>query len=583
MKSFVFRATFLLVLPCIILARDLSLIRIQDDAAQPSNAIKDNINQKSFLDFTQSKSVDFAAGGCDCVCDCIPGTDDCSCACICKNPEDEETAAAQKLLEEKRRLRLERQRNYERELQANDSLQVQTTPAPSEGRVEGFQVSRPPTDTPTPVPNVMPSTVPLEVPTDVPAPTPLPTSIQDEDCPQTVTPTSRPSLAPTQAPSAIPSVVTNPDWGGKRKLQAMLQARKSKRKLAVPYNLRRKKEDTFDFIVAGFPKCGTTTLLKTFAAHKETDMNPSEKCAVASPGLPDNVVLRKLDETISEMSVMANIKRSFKCPTAIYNHKTISRMQKHSPKAKFIIGVRHPVLMMQSFYNYRVTEIYQRKLDERIPSFEAAISRKHPWKGLSMDATRFDLFLKQFGKTDMTPDDLYDFIGHPGYQLAIQPNKFSVFLYTVDQIDDENEARNQEFRVSLQNYLGLSETLAPFPHENKNHRVGSEGYNETIDICEDRYSSIRKDLIEQGINSADWIRDQFIRSRDVSVSNEEHFLETLESWRVDPCAPSKEAPIEKTSVPGDGRNEIAEHEPRRRGLATRLWEAVSIDYFNQGN
>ena len=43
----------------------------------------------------------------------------------------------------------------------------------------------------------------------------------------------------------------------------------------------------FDFVVGGFPKCGTTTLLKAFEAHPETDMAAQEQCAVAAPSQPD--------------------------------------------------------------------------------------------------------------------------------------------------------------------------------------------------------------------------------------------------------------------------------------------------------
>jgi hypothetical protein len=36
-----------------------------------------------------------------------------------------------------------------------------------------------------------------------------------------------------------------------------------------------------DFFVAGFPKFGTTTLLKTFDAHNETSVHPEEECSLA--------------------------------------------------------------------------------------------------------------------------------------------------------------------------------------------------------------------------------------------------------------------------------------------------------------
>ena len=339
----------------------------------------------------------------------------------------------------------------------------------------------------------------------------MPSEFTDPECPQTVTPRASP-------------------------VNRKLEEKESKVVKAEAPEV--KSEDSFDFIVAGFPKCGTTTLLKAFGKHNQTDIHPTEQCAIASPKMPDNAVLRRLDDTIATLSVSPETKRSFKCPTAIYNHRAISRMEKHSPDTKFIVGVRHPVLMLQSFYNYRVTEIYNRGLADKIPSFEEVLARKRPWKGVSMDASRFELFLKQFGKTGMTGDELSELAGRPGYQLAVQPNKFKIFLYSVDQMEDQDEQRSNKFRGTLQKYLGLSQPLPSFGHENINHQVGSNGFKETIDICQDKYSEVRAQLIRQASKSSDWLRDQFIHSADVWVANEDHFVATLDSWSVDPCSRS---------------------------------------------
>lgn len=139
----------------------------------------------------------------------------------------------------------------------------------------------------------------------------------------------------------------------------------------------------FDFIIAGFPKCGTTTLLKAFAAHEETDMAAREQCAIASPLQADVRVHRLLDETLAGLSPDPHMKRSFKCPTALYNYKGIARLQKHSPFAKIVVGTRHPVKMLQSFYNYRVTEIKEKGLSEPIPTLEEVLANPTPWKGVS--------------------------------------------------------------------------------------------------------------------------------------------------------------------------------------------------------
>jgi hypothetical protein len=290
----------------------------------------------------------------------------------------------------------------------------------------------------------------------------------------------------------------------------------------------------FDFIVAGFPKCGTTTLLKAFAAHDETAMAASEQCAIASPQQADARVHKLLDATLQTLDADLNIKRAFKCPTAMYNYKSIARMERHSPKAKFVIGMRHPVLMLQSFYNYRVTEIKEKGLDEPIPTLNEVLTGSTPWKGVSMQSTRFELFLMQMGKTDVSSDQMQDLMAQ-NYDLAIKPTKFSVFLYTVDQLEDADEARSHNLRAEMQNYLGLGKPIQPFGHENKNHAVGDAAHSESISICDSQWSSVRKTLIEQGAATAIWIKTHFIHSEDVFVANPEHFVATLESWGTDPC------------------------------------------------
>ena len=305
-----------------------------------------------------------------------------------------------------------------------------------------------------------------------------------------------------------------------------------RRNLRDPSQEERK--TTFDFVVAGFPKCGTTTLLKAFQAHKETDMAATEQCAIASPAQADAKVRKLLDGTLSSLSDDPNMKRSFKCPTAIYNYKTLSRLESHSPDAKLVVGTRHPVEMMQSYYNYRVTEMKNKGLSESIPSLEEVLASDIPWKGVSMKSTRFDLFLMQMGKTAMSAQQLED-MANQNDDIAIKPTQFKVFLYDLEQIEDSDASRSIYFRRELQDFLGLSTPLPAFGHENKNHAVGDAGHDETISICDDQWSSVRAKLVAQGAKTAAWIRDNFIKSDDVVIANEEHFLQSLESWGIDPC------------------------------------------------
>jgi hypothetical protein len=293
---------------------------------------------------------------------------------------------------------------------------------------------------------------------------------------------------------------------------------------------------TFDFIVAGFPKCGTTTLLKAFAAHEETSMADREQCAVASPQQSDALVLNSLDSTRATLSNMPGVMSSFKCPTAMYNYKSISRLDLHSPKAKYIIGMRHPVEMLQSFYNYRVTEIKERGLNQPIPTLEDVLESGNAWRGVSMQSTRFEIFLMQLGKTHISNEQMKDLVGQP-YELAIKPTKAKIFLYTIDQLEDTDEERSKTFRTDMQHFLGLKKSIQPFGHENSNH----VSHEESVNICDVKWESVRAKLVQQGTETAEWIRDQFIHSDDVFVANRSYFLDTLKSWSKDPCTTMAEA------------------------------------------
>lgn len=336
---------------------------------------------------------------------------------------------------------------------------------------------------------------------------------------------------------------------------------------ALPAPMTPHKATQFDFIVAGFPKCGTTSLLKTFAAHPEIDMAAQEQCAIAAPVLADAFVYQKLDATLHAMPSAIDghsaTKRAFKCPNAMFTYKSIGRLEKHSPDAKLVVGIRHPVQMMQSFYNYRVTEIYERGLAGTvdIPDFIELVSGGYePWKQVSMSSVRFELFLQQLGKTVVTPEDFAELSKHTelGYELAIKPSNFAVFLYTIDQLEDTDETRSARFLADLQTYLGLSAPIPPIGHENKNHAVGDAAYPESILICDAQYAAIRRQLVQNGIQTANWLRDHFLHSPDVHVANPEHFVATLESWGTDPCDDEvKEAAMDEDND-DDGTDAVTE-------------------------
>lgn len=185
------------------------------------------------------------------------------------------------------------------------------------------------------------------------------------------------------------------------------------------------------------------------------------------------------------------------------------------------------MLFFQSFYNYRITEMYDTNTTEKPPSPNELIGSNR-WRDVSTDLARFELSLMQLGKTPMRPLDLND-LGSHGKRMT--PTKYKVFLYSVEQLDDPNKDRVNAFRKDLQRFLRLESPLAPFEKENSNRVIRPE----SINICDARFNELRKILTRQGKNTMRWIRDQFLLSEDVFVSDEEHFVSLLETWSVDPC------------------------------------------------
>ena len=85
----------------------------------------------------------------------------------------------------------------------------------------------------------------------------------------------------------------------------------------------------------------------------------------------------------------------------------------------------------------------------------------------------------------------------------------------------------------LQEFLGLQAPILDFGTIKSN--ANTDYYKEYIDICDSQYSSIRSELLEQAKKTSAWIRNKFIESEDVVVSDKEHFLSSLSSWNEDPC------------------------------------------------
>jgi hypothetical protein len=104
-----------------------------------------------------------------------------------------------------------------------------------------------------------------------------------------------------------------------------------------------------DFAVAGFPKTGTTFLLGVLGDHPDIVMPRDEFCSIHRT---TNITTAWLRQMVLSNSSSAR-RYGIKCPSIIRDSIAVDRLVTMSDRTRLIVGVRHPVLWFQSFYNYR--------------------------------------------------------------------------------------------------------------------------------------------------------------------------------------------------------------------------------------
>lgn len=107
--------------------------------------------------------------------------------------------------------------------------------------------------------------------------------------------------------------------------------------------------DMLDFAIIGNPKTGTTFLVEWMNRHEQLYL----------PNLEMRHLLRRKQGpalTVQQFLPRYNRKRpdqflGYKCPADVREMVALRHLRNHFPKTKLIIGLRHPVLWMESFYN----------------------------------------------------------------------------------------------------------------------------------------------------------------------------------------------------------------------------------------
>lgn len=303
-----------------------------------------------------------------------------------------------------------------------------------------------------------------------------------------------------------------------------------------------------DFVVAGFPKCGTTSLLYAFRHHPAVLMSHHEVCAMKDKRRPEATVLHRYQQeltttsNIDKISLREDYHRGIKCPTILYSEQAIDRLldwypsrgkpsqpqqQQQQQPLRWVVGLRHPLHQVQSYYNYLVTEVYDKGywMWKGIHPLTSVLDEHQgrPWKDMTFDAHRYELHLERLLK-----------------RLAVQQNSATstplVFVYTLEQLETEDKVVRKAFQKDLASFLSLpDDDDLTWGHENRNHFTGTQAHAETINVCSPLLSDLRAALTLDLQRTVAWMEEYLMSPQSpyahlIQVGQPEAFQKYLQSW-----------------------------------------------------
>lgn len=230
-----------------------------------------------------------------------------------------------------------------------------------------------------------------------------------------------------------------------------------------------------------------------------------------------------------------NFKRGIKCPRDLENEYALGKYTEYLPNTNFLVGMRHPVRWFESFYNFRVYNNNPMPPPAELVGVCSKYSRH-----VCTHRARYHQFLANLGKTPLTAPEKKWF-KQGGRELRVRPVKGMIFLYHVEQLrDNEPASRQLKMREDLSQFLGIPEVLPPMtiwrkPGKNLTQEQLDYANSKRLDICHPNHTDIRNYLIQQAMETAEWIMQYFLKSEEVFVSSPEYFEALLKAWEVDPC------------------------------------------------
>jgi hypothetical protein len=232
-----------------------------------------------------------------------------------------------------------------------------------------------------------------------------------------------------------------------------------------------------DFAYIGHSKCGSSTIKYWLRAHDQISMKGEER-----------ILWDGLISAIQNMyKTFPNDERrlqGYKQPNDIYRKDSLEILKTYFPKTKLIVGIRHPILWFESFYNFRVMD--------------------NP-NGILPNATELigPCTLDQHVCTD-----------HARYPLQIEPlleMPNPIFLFETKQLALAEEDINDPFRKDFGKFLGVN-NLPPPPKVKPETRLSPRRIKtrskHQIDICDAAHDPVRLELMKHANETFYWIQEK---------------------------------------------------------------------------
>jgi len=285
-----------------------------------------------------------------------------------------------------------------------------------------------------------------------------------------------------------------------------------------------------DLFIAGFAKCGTTSV--------EANLGNLAPMPVADICTPISKTVYYAYKSMPKLYGEHKMFRGSKCPQYITSN-WIEALSKLVPHTTIIIGIRHPVLWFQSFWNMQashgLTKFAKRNpymiIEPCVPRRACNIMCPHRWH-FCLHQGRFHVALATLGKTALSEEERKllapnDMDG--GINLISKKIRNPVFLY------EQTELRQDYVWDEMAKYFNVT----TIPHDKY---VSSHGgaSNRSIDFCEERMDGFRAMMMPYAYELSVWMQDYFIpvakdESSSVTVPNPDKLIALVEEYKKDPC------------------------------------------------